>query len=204
MNKRYHNRKVLEKISRLNDLLEIVAEYTTYFAEPKGGELLGPYGLYGPKESKKFIATYKEVLQDLLVSRGLNVRDENFFDDTVIELPGTTKLLVKKCKEEKVFEIKENPYNLQTYLENNKKIKERCKDREFAKKLYSALCNVMWVKDDIHWTCSWRCAGDIVAQLRNENEDYMDYYCGGAEGSVFDEVEDLLGEMGWKPKFYED
>lgn len=55
----------------------------------------------------------------------------------------------------------------------------------YAQNLYAALCNnafqkldVMPVLRDEVWSCTWRYAGGIVADIRCEG-DYMDWYCSG-------------------------
>jgi hypothetical protein len=88
---------------------------------------------------------------------------------------------------------------------------EKIKQDEYAKSIYSALCNMRWqpkevvpILRDEYWTCSWRAAGGIVADLRTEGEDYMDFYCGGNEGFVNDEVREDLAKLGWHPSEYPD
>lgn len=95
------------------------------------------------------------------------------------------------------------------------------RDRAIATDFYSALCNVDWypnrpaIPDDERiiralqgyryrpWHCSWRAAGGIIADIRNANhgtkEDYMDFYCAGAEGVVSDLVKECFDRMGWTP-----
>lgn len=91
----------------------------------------------------------------------------------------------------------------------------------YAQHLYAALCNnefvknVVWnvLKDD-RWSCSWRHAGGIVADMRQQG-DYIDWYCSGsgghmsiygdnnnedsrmAEGNVTDEIKQDLLRLGW-------
>jgi hypothetical protein len=75
-------------------------------------------------------------------------------------------------------------------------------DDEFAKEFYGALCNMRWrskVDPDIIYSCSWRYAGGIVADLRRKGERYIDFYCSGGEGIVTKRVEKLLGKLGWEP-----
>jgi hypothetical protein len=55
----------------------------------------------------------------------------------------------------------------------------------YAQNLYAALCNnafqkleVLPILNDDVWSCSWRSAGGLVADIRCEG-DYMDWYCSG-------------------------
>ena len=114
--------------------------------------------------------------------------------------------------------------------------KIRAEDRRYAQNLYAAWCNMQWCprdlipairqSDDDLWTASWRAAGGIVADLRNQGEDYMDYYCSGmrgglsyngkddddyfektgfmSEGVVSEEIEQDLNKLGWFPVPYND
>lgn len=75
-------------------------------------------------------------------------------------------------------------------------------DDELAKEFYGALCNMQWrskVDPDIIYSCSWRFAGGLVAELRRKGERYIDFYCGGGEGQVTKRIKDLLGKLGWEP-----
>jgi len=93
-------------------------------------------------------------------------------------------------------------------LLNDPDIMNLVMDETFAKNLYASLCNVIWKKGDEEFASSWRYAGGIVAHLRNVkaniNEDYIDFYCSGAEGTVFPEIQEILARLGWTPTFYED
>lgn len=81
----------------------------------------------------------------------------------------------------------------------------------YAQNLYAALCNNRFFYGDKEWTCSWRMAGGIVAELVDTNGDYMDYYCSGisskngyvSEGFVTDEIKLDLMKLGWTFKPYE-
>jgi len=101
---------------------------------------------------------------------------------------------------------------------------EYLKDIEVAKDFYRALCNVDWypnqepIPEDEQiikalkgekapsWSCSWRGAGRMIAEIRNKHyncaETYMDFYCSGQEGTVTDQVRDCFERMGWKPELY--
>ena len=106
--------------------------------------------------------------------------------------------------------------NLEYDLRNSEYIVEKCKNRAYAQNIYAALCNnefqrndVMPILKDETWTCSWRYAGGIVAELRGEG-DYLDWSCTGirhddgeltnsyiGEGEVTDEVREDLFKLGW-------
>jgi hypothetical protein len=87
---------------------------------------------------------------------------------------------------------------------------------KYAQNLYAALCNnefqkrdVMPILKDETWSCSWRYAGGIIADMR-EQGDYIDWYCTGIndgatgygngyvpESVVTEEIEDDLIKLGW-------
>lgn len=82
----------------------------------------------------------------------------------------------------------------------------------YAQNLYAAMCNNEFVKNDVwpvlqdkRWSCTWRYAGGMVADLREEG-DYIDWYCSGIggddknfvnEGHVTDEIRNDLLKLGW-------
>lgn len=58
----------------------------------------------------------------------------------------------------------------------------------YAQNLYAAMCNndfqkleVIPILTDKTWGCSWRYAGGIIADMRQEG-DYIDWYCSGIRG----------------------
>ena len=74
-------------------------------------------------------------------------------------------------------------------------------DDAYAQNLYAAMCNNGFIKMDIipilkeeEWGASWRYAGGIIADMRQEG-DYIDWYCsgiaGGDEPDVYNEAWDL-------------
>lgn len=96
-------------------------------------------------------------------------------------------------------------------------------NKYYAQNLYAALCNNDFQKNDTWpilanniWGCSWRYAGGIIADMREEG-DYLDWYCSGiqgmednssyiaynnetgyvGEGYVTDEVRKDLFDLGW-------
>lgn len=104
--------------------------------------------------------------------------------------------------------------DLEYDLLNTQNIVNKCKHSDvYAQNLYSALCNNRFFYDDKEWSCSWRVAGSIVSDIRNNNEDYMVWYCSGIganstdgyvpESFVTDEIRLDLIKMGWVIKPYE-
>ena len=62
-------------------------------------------------------------------------------------------------------------------------------DDVYAQNLYAAMCNndfqrndMMPILKDQKWSCSWRHAGGIVADMQ-EKGDYIDWYCSGIRNS---------------------
>lgn len=115
-------------------------------------------------------------------------------------------------------------YDLRTDETILKKVRE---SDSYAQNLYAALCNVDWRKrelwnelNDHTWHCSWRHAGGIIADMRQQG-DYIDWYCSGIgsekdpndeetfednegyvrEGVVTEEIELDLNRLGWRPIF---
>jgi hypothetical protein len=99
--------------------------------------------------------------------------------------------------------------------------------KSYAQNLYAAICNndftkrEMWpILKEEKWSASWRSAGGIVADMRQEG-DYIDWYCSGIGGQnaeynseetndqwqartgyvpesvVTQEIEDDLHKLGW-------
>jgi len=111
-------------------------------------------------------------------------------------------------------------YNLEVEMAGDAIVITYLKDRDIAVQFYSALCNMRWRKinalpddqriieklkgiDSNIWSCSWRFAGGIIADIRNSNyntnEDYIHFYCSGNEGDVSDIVKECFKRMGWEP-----
>ena len=126
--------------------------------------------------------------------------------------------------------------NMEYDMRTNEDLCLKVKNNEFfAQNLYAAMCNNEFVKNetwnilqDKTWHCSWRYAGGIIANMREEG-DYIDWYCSGItnewsdeeynnatkedqerylamknnhvnEGTVTDEVKDELFKIGWLVK----
>jgi hypothetical protein len=95
----------------------------------------------------------------------------------------------------------------------------------YAQNLYAAMCNNVFQPNQVwprlrdeYWSCSWRSAGGIVADLRGQG-DYIDWYCSGiggglgngdetgikgyvSEGTVTDEIRQDLFAIGWTVEPY--
>lgn len=72
--------------------------------------------------------------------------------------------------------------------------------RDYAQNLYAALCNnqfqrldVMPILKDQRWSCTWRYAGGIVANMIGRG-DYMDWYCSGIRGAADAEYMDDISD----------
>jgi len=113
--------------------------------------------------------------------------------------------------------------NLEYDLLTTDWILEKVRNSEsYAQNLYAAMCNTDFVKNDVwpiltekRWSCSWRYAGGIIADMRQEG-DYIDWYCSGirndgyiddkdsvqpgnyvSESVVTDEIREDLLKLGW-------
>jgi hypothetical protein len=118
--------------------------------------------------------------------------------------------------------------NLEYDLRSTDWILEKVRTSDsYAQNLYAALCNndftkkEMWpILKDQRWSCSWRRAGGIVADML-EKGDYIDWYCSGmgglsgydkdsetyeewqkrtkyvSESHVTEEIENDLDRLGW-------
>ena len=106
-------------------------------------------------------------------------------------------------------------------------ILEKVKQERYAQNLYAALCNMRWQKSEVWpvlkndlWSCTWRSAGGIVAELQGKG-DYLSWYCSGirggylpedtvleqgfvSESTVTDEIRADLASLGWHPVPWED
>ena len=100
-------------------------------------------------------------------------------------------------------------------------------NNSYAQNLYASMCNrqfqkldVMPVLKDERWSCSWRYAGGIIADMQQKG-DYIDWYCSGmgglnrefegeetneqwlvrtkyvSESVVTDEIREDLKQLGW-------
>lgn len=70
---------------------------------------------------------------------------------------------------------------------------------KYAQAFYAALCNIEWKKLNTNYiySCSWRYAGGLVANMRYKGESYLDFYCSGGEGVVEEYIERDLNVLGY-------
>lgn len=102
--------------------------------------------------------------------------------------------------------------NLEHDLIKSDRITEKCTNSEsYSQNLYAAMCNNLFYKDDEEWSCSWRYAGGVLADIRDVGESYIDWYCSGigsshdgyvGESFVTDEIRSDLLQLGWTIKEY--
>jgi hypothetical protein len=76
-------------------------------------------------------------------------------------------------------------------------------DDSYAQNLYASMCNRQFQKLDVipvlkdeRWSCSWRYAGGIIADMQQKG-DYIDWYCSGISGQNH-EYEGTMTEEQWK------
>ena len=115
--------------------------------------------------------------------------------------------------------------NMEYDLRSNEWILEKVRASEtYAQNVYAAMCNNDFIKLEVvpilrqdpdrdYWSASWRYAGGIVADMRQEG-DYIDWYCSGIgdglgngdvtgvkgyvpEGCITDEIRNDLQRLGW-------
>lgn len=83
-------------------------------------------------------------------------------------------------------------YSLEDEVKGNEYICNKIRtNTSYAQNFYAALCNneflklkVLPILKDEYWSCSWRYAGGIIADIREEG-DYMDWYCSGVTMSSY-------------------
>lgn len=129
---------------------------------------------------------------------------------------------IRRDKEIQEADPKWRENNLEYDLRSTSWILDKTKSsKHYAQNLYAALCNRQFQKRDTwpilkdqRWSCSWRYAGGIIADMREEG-DYIDWYCSGirasydlggggdleegyiSEGTVTNEIENDLNQLGW-------
>ena len=141
--------------------------------------------------------------------------DDDFFDD----LRGNWAKLEAQRRQTPEFRINNMEYDMSQADWFVSRVRG---SDTYAQNLYAAMCNSSFQKQDVwlilkdaYWSCTWRSAGGIVADLRDCGEDYMDWYCSGigdglgngdtdgsrnfvSEGTVTNEIAADLALLGWR------
>ena len=153
------------------------------------------------------------------------------------KLPNPEYIEMFKSWQQQRLELEESDEwkvdNMEYDLRSTQWILDKVKDEVYAQHLYAAMCNNDFTKNDVwpiltekRWSRSWRSAGGIVADMRQEG-DYIDWYCSGIrdnntldddefraltkeqqegyiqgkkfvpEGCVTDEIREDLLKLGW-------
>lgn len=145
-------------------------------------------------------------------SEGTN---DDFFDD----LKGKWAKMEAKRRQTPEYRVNNMEYD----MNQADWFVSRVRDSDsYAQNLYAAMCNNTFQKQDVwlilkdaYWSCTWRSAGGIVADLQDKGGDYMDWYCSGigdglgngdtdgsrnfvSEGNVTDEIKADLALLGWR------
>lgn len=141
---------------------------------------------------------------------------------------------ILKQHEQKFDDPKSRVNNMEYDLLTTDWILEKVRESDlYAQNLYAAMCNREFQRLDVMpilkgqtWSCSWRYAGGIIADMQQKG-DYIDWYCSGiqntheyspeefndlpedqqttvkermayvGEGVVTDEIEEDLKKLGW-------
>jgi hypothetical protein len=128
---------------------------------------------------------------------------------------------ILKEHDQKFDDAQSRVNNLEYDLLTTDWILEKARNSEtYSQNLYAALCNNEFQKLDVvpilkedRWGCSWRYAGGIVADMREEG-DYINWYCSGigeglgngdvtgvkgyvSESVVTEEIMEDLKRLGW-------
>lgn len=116
---------------------------------------------------------------------------------------------------------KDQPNDMEWCLRSTDWICEKVRASDsYAQNLYAAMCNNGFIKLEVipvlkgeEWSCSWRSAGGVVANMRQQG-DYIDWYCSGIgdglgngdgdgtkgyvpEGKITEEIKMDLQRLGW-------
>ncbi len=150
----------------------------------------------------------KECRLKSLEQEGINPEDDDYFNSL---------LDFDRQKKEREQNLEWQKNNMEYDLRSTAWVIAKVKESEnYAQNLYAALCNNQFIQPentwDIlkeeYWSCSWRYAGGIIADIKEEG-DYIDWYCTGigdkdgdregfvGEGFVTDEIKADLKKIGW-------
>jgi hypothetical protein len=142
--------------------------------------------------------------------------EDDFFDD----IRGHWAKLEAERRQTPEFKINNMEYD----MSQTDWFVSRVRDSDdYAQNLYAAMCNNSFQKQDVwlilkdaYWSCTWRYAGGIVADLQAKGGDYMDWYCSGigvkdgdyinhvSESTVTDQIRADLALLNWQVIDYPD
>jgi len=102
----------------------------------------------------------------------------------------------KQRDEENIANPEWQKDNMEYDLRSTQWIIDKAKDDAYAQNLYAAMCNNDFTKNDVipiltekRWSCSWRHAGGIIADMQGKG-DYIDWYCSGIrDAKILDDDE---------------
>ena len=104
----------------------------------------------------------------------------------MIDFYKTHQQLVREREAQDAWKIDNLEYDLRSTQWICDKVKQ---DDVYAQHLYASMCNNEFTKNDVwpiltekRWSCSWRYAGGIIADMQ-EKGDYIDWYCSGIRDS---------------------
>jgi len=102
--------------------------------------------------------------------------------EEMIDFYKSHQQLVREREAQDEWKIDNMEYDLRSTQWICNKVKA---DDVYAQHLYASMCNNEFTKNDVwpiltdkRWSCSWRYAGGIVADMQ-EKGDYIDWYCSG-------------------------
>ena len=72
-------------------------------------------------------------------------------------------------------------------------------DEMFACDVWSALCNTDWIAPDgQRYLESFRTAGGVISEIRQDGSDYLTWYCSTPAAVVTQEISDAMAAIGWR------
>lgn len=125
----------------------------------------------------------KKKLLERRAREGLTI-DNDSYTKALADLYDSMRSQSRQHEQDPVWQQNNLEYDLRTCDWIAEKVRRR---KDYAQNLYAAMCNnrfqrhhVWNVLADQIWSCSWRYAGGIVADLCQEG-DYLDWYCSGIQ-----------------------
>ena len=155
-------------------------------------------------------------IEDVIAEGGDPDRDED------VQRALDLERMINEHQAQREADEKWRENNLEYDLRSTKWVCDKAKASEaYAQNIYAALCNQDWQKNEVWpllkgetYSCSWRYAGGIVADMREEG-DYINWYCSGirgeqgidyeppltfvSEGTVTEEIREDFFKLGWIP-----